>query len=69
LAWERVAGGRRREGCIRKGGSLGNTKGSEAGEQGGDVAGIGDSEGAVGTVVGKGETEKRRGDGVGFYVV
>jgi hypothetical protein len=46
-----------------------NTKGSEAGEQGGDVAGIGNSEGAVGTVVGKGEAEKRRSERVGFYVV
>ncbi len=66
LGCGRAVGGR---GVDAGGSSVFNTKGSEAGEQGGDVAGIGDSEGAVGTVVGKGEAEKRRSDRVDFYVV
>jgi hypothetical protein len=66
LGFGRVVGGR---GVDEGGRSVDNTKGSEAGKQGGDVAGVRDSEGAVSTVVGKGETEKIRGDGVDFDMI
>ncbi len=42
-----------RRGVDEGGGGVGNTIGSEAGKQGGDVPGIRDSEGAIKTVVGK----------------
>ncbi len=43
----------RRRGVDERGGGVGNTMGSEAGKQSGDVFRIRDSESAVKTVVGK----------------
>jgi hypothetical protein len=42
---------------------------SEAGEEGGDVTGVGYSEGAGGAVVIEGEAEEFGGEGVGFAVI
>ena len=48
---------------------MGNTKGTKASEESGDIAGIGDSECVLGAVVMEREAEKFGGDGVGFDVV
>ena len=56
-------------GVYEGGGSGGNTKGTKASEESGDIAGIGDSECVLGAVVMEREAEKFGGDGVGFDVV
>jgi hypothetical protein len=48
---------------------VGNAGRSEAGEKGGDIAGIGNGECARRAVVGERETKKRGSDGVSFDVI
>ena len=50
-------------------GSASDAGRSEAGQEGGDVTGVGNSEGAGGAVVVKGEAEEFCGEGVGFAVI
>ena len=52
-----------------RGGSVGDAGRSEAGEEGGDIAGIGDGESAGRAVVRKREAKERGSDRVSFYVV
>ena len=48
---------------------MGDAGRSEAGEESGDVAWVGDSEGAGRAVVIEGEAKKFGGEGVGFAVI
>ena len=48
---------------------MGNAGRSEAGEKGGDIAGIGNGECARRAVVGERETKKRGSNGVSFDVI
>ena len=48
---------------------MGDAGRSEAGEKGGNIAGIGDGESAGRAVVRKREAKERGGDRVSFYVI
>ena len=48
---------------------MSNSGRSEAGQEGRDVTGVGDGEGAGRAVVIEGEAEKFGCEGVGFYVI
>jgi hypothetical protein len=61
-----AVGGR---GVDERGSGVFDAKGTEASEESGDVARVGDSEGVVGAVVLEGETEEFGSMGVGFDMV